>query len=398
MTQRSIIESLEGRQLLSAKISVTANGAGIAAGDNTPARTDYTDFGPAALSGTGGVVTRSYTVKNTGTTTITFTSPRTGVGGEDVGQFKITKGLPKSLAKGKSATFTVQFDPSSEGTQKANVSITSNASKKVYRFDVQGTGLKTTAVGSAGLQVATTKTGTGSAAKKGQVLEMNYTGYLLDGKKFDSSLNTGRTPFQFTSEIGQVITGWQQGLAGTKVGDKKTLFIPASMGYGSAGSGTSIPGNATLIFETETLRIGDPSVKITGNNKTISDGDSTPRTEDNTDFGSVAKGKTVTKTFRIAADLFESGQQFNVSAVTWANANAPLKITGTNAKDFTVGALTNNGDGTLSFTVTFKPSATGSRSANIELAYKSASRSPTTGTDVYTSSTTLNFEIQGRGI
>lgn len=94
--------------------------------------------------------------------------------------------------------------------------------------------------------------GTGAEAVVGDTLTVNYTGWLADGTQFDSSY--GKQPFIFPLGAGRVIKGWDQGLVGMKVGGKRRLIIPPSLGYGSTGSGP-IPGNATLKFEVELLSI-----------------------------------------------------------------------------------------------------------------------------------------------
>jgi FKBP-type peptidyl-prolyl cis-trans isomerase len=95
--------------------------------------------------------------------------------------------------------------------------------------------------------------GSGNEVKSGDTVKVHYTGTLLEGTKFDSSLDRGET-FEFTVGAGQVIAGWEQGLVGMKVGGKRKLTIPSSMGYGETGSG-SIPPNAGLIFEIELIEI-----------------------------------------------------------------------------------------------------------------------------------------------
>jgi peptidylprolyl isomerase len=96
--------------------------------------------------------------------------------------------------------------------------------------------------------------GEGKEVTAGDRVSVHYTGWLTDGKMFDSSLKRG-TPFQFTVGAHQVIAGWDQGLLGMKVGGKRKLTIPASMGYGERGAGGVIPPNATLVFEIELLDV-----------------------------------------------------------------------------------------------------------------------------------------------
>jgi hypothetical protein len=106
----------------------------------------------------------------------------------------------------------------------------------------------------AGLIKETLKAGTGEAAKTGDKVSVHYTGTLLDGTKFDSSVDRG-TPFSFTLGANRVIAGWEQGVLGMKVGEKRKLTIPPELGYGAGGVPGAIPGNATLIFEVELLGI-----------------------------------------------------------------------------------------------------------------------------------------------
>jgi len=105
-----------------------------------------------------------------------------------------------------------------------------------------------------GLVIEELALGSGSAAAAGQVVSVHYTGWLTDGTKFDSSVDRGQ-PFVFVIGRGQVIGGWDQGVATMKVGDKVRLTIPPELGYGARGAGGVIPPNATLIFDVELLGV-----------------------------------------------------------------------------------------------------------------------------------------------
>ncbi|MBI3884747.1 MAG: FKBP-type peptidyl-prolyl cis-trans isomerase [Opitutae bacterium] len=97
--------------------------------------------------------------------------------------------------------------------------------------------------------------GTGASPKKGELVTVHYTGRLTDGKKFDSSVDRDE-PFTFVLGEGQVIAGWDQGVALMKIGDKVKLTLPPHLAYGARGYPGAIPPNATLVFEVELLGIG----------------------------------------------------------------------------------------------------------------------------------------------
>jgi FKBP-type peptidyl-prolyl cis-trans isomerase len=105
-----------------------------------------------------------------------------------------------------------------------------------------------------GLKFTDDQVGTGTEAQKGKTVSVHYTGWLLDGTKFDSSRDRNQ-PFSFPLGQGQVIKGWDEGVAGMKVGGKRTLVIPPDLGYGARGAGGVIPPNATLKFEVELLDV-----------------------------------------------------------------------------------------------------------------------------------------------
>jgi FKBP-type peptidyl-prolyl cis-trans isomerase len=133
-------------------------------------------------------------------------------------------------------------------TQKAKVQVVhpnTNAPTKVT-----GDGVKT----ASGLQYWDIKDGLGTPAKAGDHVKVHYTGWLTTGKKFDSSVGTGQ-PFDFTLGHGEVIKGWDEGIAGMKVGGKRQLRIPPELAYGEDGHPPQIPRNATLIFDVQLVAI-----------------------------------------------------------------------------------------------------------------------------------------------
>ena len=144
-----------------------------------------------------------------------------------------------------SLTFLVGCNEQKETTQKITIA---NESKQTMEHT------KT----ESGLSYKIEREGNGAITKKGDTVFVHYTGWLDNngepGKKFDSSVDRG-TPFSFKLGIGHVIKGWDEGVEGMKVGEKRRLVIPAHIGYGARGAGAIIPPNATLIFDVELLKI-----------------------------------------------------------------------------------------------------------------------------------------------
>ncbi len=105
-----------------------------------------------------------------------------------------------------------------------------------------------------GLRYIDTEVGGGETACAGQQVTVHYTGWLTDGRKFDSSVDRDQ-PFDFSLGAGQVIRGWDEGVAGMRVGGTRKLTIPPQLGYGARGAGGVIPPNATLIFEVKLLTL-----------------------------------------------------------------------------------------------------------------------------------------------
>lgn len=105
-----------------------------------------------------------------------------------------------------------------------------------------------------GLKYQDIKQGNGDEATAGKTVSVHYTGWLTNGKKFDSSKDRGQ-PFEFPLGGGRVIKGWDEGVQGMKVGGTRKLTIPSTLGYGSRGAGNAIPPDATLVFEVELLKV-----------------------------------------------------------------------------------------------------------------------------------------------
>ena len=141
---------------------------------------------------------------------------------------------------------TVVFALAQTATKKTSAAPNTNAPSKVT-----GDGVKI----ASGLQYWEIRVGTGEVAKEGNHVRVHYTGWLTTGKKFDSSVDAGK-PFDFRLGNGEVIKGWDEGVAGMKVGGKRQLRIPPSLGYGAEGTpGGPIPPNATLIFDVQLLGV-----------------------------------------------------------------------------------------------------------------------------------------------
>jgi hypothetical protein len=370
------------------EIDVVGNGVSIASGDSSPGVADFTDFANMGVSPTGGATpssTRTYTIRNTGAGLLSLGgAPLVSISGANAADFSVTTPPASSVSGGLTTTFTITFNPSAAGLRTALVTIAdSDADEGTYTFAIQGTGLTTTTGTVVGIdkdmQSATTVAGTGSGAFAGNILTVDYTGYLLDGTIFDSSLDAGRTPFTFqlsTANISRsVIEGWDSGLIGAKVGEHRTLIIPSALAYGS-NPPQGIPSNAVLIFDIVVNAIVFPDINVAFGNVNLTDGDTTPAAADGTDFGALNIG------------VSGAARTFTLSNTTSASlslvGSTPVTITGAGAADFVVSAVA-FANGQATFTVQFKPLTAGLRAATVHVASTDPDENP------------FDFDVQGQG-
>ena len=380
----------------STALIVTGNGNVIPTGSTYTSPVNFTDFGPIGyyINLDNQTDTRTYTITNNSAATITFTgAPKLIQIKGNTTDFTASSGFTDtlthapttSLLPGHSATFTVTFWAQLALKRSATV-IIPVASGAAYTFNVGGLGINTinnsdtnNFYGSPsyygpsalnGLQYATTQAGTGPGAVEGQVLTMNYTGYLLDGTRFDSSLNPDRTPFQFylgPVQLGDsnVIVGWNPGLMGIQVGEKRTLVIPSYIAYGTGGSSDgSIPPNSTLIFNVQCLAIGAARIGagVTGSSTYISPQSTTASITEGTNFGALtATQSSLTVSYSLYGVGYSnaSGQ---LQSMPFFTANTPITLTGPNASDFVLTATSST------YSVRFnKPADTKVRTARISV-------------------------------
>ena len=135
----------------------------------------------------------------------------------------------------------------------------SQGEEKPKTMEQEGNAKMTRQKTDSGLAYEIIQEGSGASPQKGQQVTVHYTGWLDEngkpGAKFDSSVDRGQ-PFSFVIGVGQVISGWDEGVMSMKVGEKRRLIIPANLGYGAHGARSMIPPNATLIFDVELLKVG----------------------------------------------------------------------------------------------------------------------------------------------
>jgi subtilisin-like proprotein convertase family protein len=372
------------------EINVQGNSTTIADGDATPTTTDHTDFGSTGVC--SGTVVRTFTIQNTGTSTLNLTgSPLVVVGGTHAADFTVTTAPASSVAASGSATFQVTFNPSATGTRSATLSIANNdCDENPYDFAIQGTGAEpeinvqgnsTTIADGDATPTTTDHTDFGSTGVCSGTIVRTFT-----------IQNTGTGTLSLTGSP-LVVVG------GTHAADFTVTTAPASSIAASNSTTFQVTFNPSALgLRTATISIAnndcdenpynfsiqgtgiDPEMNVQGNSTTIADGDATPTTTDHTDFGSqsVCSG-TIVRTFTIQ----------NTGTSTLNLTGSPLVVVGgTHAADFTVTTAPTSSvaaSGSTTFQVTFNPSATGTRSATLSITNNDCDENP------------YNFSIQGTG-
>ncbi|MFT3793931.1 choice-of-anchor D domain-containing protein [Flavobacterium sp.] len=353
--------------VLFSEIDIRGNAVSIADGDNTPSLTDWTDFGSTNMS-------RTFTIYNTGAGVLSLSAPV--IVGPDAGDFTITT-LPNStVASGQTTTFTVTFNPTAVGIRSAGIKLNNNDTDEgTYDFSLQGTG------------VATEIDIQGNATS---IADGDTTPTTADWTDFGSVVATRTFTIRNLGNI--VLNVGAINFSGVNAGDFSVTTLPAAT-VGAYGSTTFVvtftPSAINDRYATISIDNDDanesvydfalhgfgiiPEIDIQGNATSIANADATPTTTDWTDFGSA----TVTRTFTI----FNQGNTLlNIGTITF---------TGANATEFTVTALPASPVGAFSsttFTVTFAPTATGTRNATISIPNNDSNENPYT------------FAIRGTGV
>jgi FKBP-type peptidyl-prolyl cis-trans isomerase len=339
------MENLESRMLLAAVPVISGNGITIANGDTTPDQADGTNFAWGEL---GGFLTRTYTIKNTGDANLTVSKPT--ISGVNASDFVIVSFPTRPIVPSASAVMVVKFVPAAAGARTATVDVhNDSASVADYTFDVSGKGIETISIGR-GLRYGVVSAGTGDPIPNQALLSVDYSGWLRStGVVFDRSTGFGgsHAAHDLILGVGTVISGWDRGLLGAKVGEDRVLFIPSALAYGKMGSAPAIPPNSDLIFETSVLssesrETWTAGISFAGKAHTIAN-HANWAAADGTAFYST--GPAVTQ--NLVVDIYASG----VASATG------IMFTGPGAKQFTAGRITLISGHKYNIPITYTPVA-----------------------------------------
>jgi hypothetical protein len=384
--------AIQGTGTAAPEINLVGNAVSIPDGDTTPIAGDHTDFGSVDIA--AGTIVRTFTIQNTGSGALTLSgSPKVAVSGANAADFTVSAQPTSPVAAAGSVTFQVTFDPSAAGVRSATLSIANDdASENPYDFAIQGTGASAPEINLVGNTVSIPDGDTTPIA-----------GDHTDFGSVDIAAGTIVRTFtiQNTGSGALTLSGSPKvAVSGANAADFTVSAQPTSP-VAAAGSVTFQvtfdPGAAGVRSATLSIANDDASenpydfairgtgtaaaeIDVLGNAVSIPDGDTTPIAGDHTDFGSVdiAAG-TIVRTFTIQ----------NTGSGPLALSGTPkVAVSGANAADFTVSAQPTSpvaAAGSVTFQVTFDPSAAGVRSATLSIANDDASENP------------YDFAIQGTG-
>jgi hypothetical protein len=363
------------------EINVTGNGQTITSADATPATADHTDFGSIGVA--AGAITRTFTIENTGSDTLTLGANAVSVGGADAARFTVTAQPATSVAASGSTTFTVAFDPLIDGAANATLSIANDdADENPYTFAITGTGTG----GAPEINV----TGNGQTITSGDVTPdaADHTDFGSIGvaagaiTRTFTIQNTGSADLTINGAISILspqFTVTRAPVSPVPAGGSTTFDVAFDADFSANQLGTlEIPSNdadeGTYSFRIQgTGTGGAPDIAITGNGVTIATGDATPSAADFTDFGNATIGvSTVSRNFRVS----------NTGSALLTLTGAPnVSIGGAHPGDFVVTAQP--GASVLSvipfqFTVQFNPTAAGARTATVSILNDVPGKSPYT--------------------
>ncbi|MEL0457598.1 choice-of-anchor D domain-containing protein [Flavobacteriaceae bacterium SZ-1-7] len=387
---------IEGYLPIAPEIDILGNSTSISDGDTTPTTADHTDFGNVAVAST---LTRTFTIENTGTIDLNLTggSPYVVISGADAADFSITAIPTTPISASGSTTFSIMFSPSTIGTKNATLTIANDDSDEApYNFDIQGTAY----IPAPEIDILGNSTSISDGDTTPTTTDHTDFGSVGTGNSFTRTFtieNTGTADLNLTGASPYIV------ISGTDAADFSVTTIPASTIASSNyttfvitfSPTTNGVKNATLTIANNdsdenpynfdisgTGTPPSPEMDVTGNSTSIADGDTTPDINDFTDFGSVSvTGDTRTFTFTI--DNSGTGD------LNLTGSSPYVTISGTHAADFSVTSIPSTPIGvgsSTTFSITFDPSATGTRSATISIANDDSDENP------------YNFDIEGTGI
>lgn len=399
---RAQIESLERRLFLAAQPVVLGgdglgNAVSIVNNDATPSRADSTDFGYDTLSQYD--ITRSFTIQNTGDAPLVLqASNAVKLQGDSSFTVKSQPTLTTLDAQQgntiSSTTFTINFNPGAAGIKNTLVQILGSDGSTLFSFVLAGTGVSgtptygTSQTGtSAVMYYATTVTGSGTTAASGNKIDVSYAGYLLNGtptSQFNFGSASTASPMEFTIGGSSVIKGFSLGTTGMTVGEKRVMFMPASLAYTDSGTTPTIPpGLPTLptdgvyIFEVELVRFAPVAKPViyggngSGSKISITNNDTSPSRGDSTDFGyDNVNGYTVTRTFSLentgsAAITLQSSNPVALQGVSGFDSSGFSVSTqpGSSVLDAQHGSTVSS----TTFTISFTPTTGGTQEATVKV-------------------------------